>query len=57
MTEPGKLMTTEEAHLLETKPVVTQNSQNQLYFNPVALADLDSTVAKPTLFVAFEKLT
>lgn len=55
--EPGKLMSTEEIKFQQTKPIITQNAQNQLYFNPVAMADFDSVVVTPTPFVGFEPLT
>lgn len=50
-----KLLSTAEIKLLNTQPIVTQNGANQLYFNPVAMADFDSIVVTPTPFVGFEK--
>lgn len=50
-----KLLSTAEIKLLNTQPIVTQNGANQLYWNPVAMSDLDSIVVTPTLFVGFER--
>lgn len=57
MTEESvpKLLSTAEIKLLNTQPIVTQNGANQLYFNPVSMADFDSVVVTPTLFVGFER--
>jgi hypothetical protein len=55
--DPGRLLNTEEIKLLQTDPSVGQNSQNQLYFNPVAMSAFDSTVVTPSLFVGFEELS
>lgn len=55
--DPDKLLSTDEAKFLQTQPIVTQNSQNQLYFNPVSMSAFDSVVATPTPYVGYEPLS
>jgi hypothetical protein len=52
-----RLVNVEEAKLEAYDPIVTQNAQNELYFNPLAMARLDTTVATPTQAIGFELLS
>jgi hypothetical protein len=53
----NKLVDVEQAKLEKHKPYVTQNSRNELYFNPKAMATFDKTVVTPTEAVGYEILS
>lgn len=56
-TNSRELVTIEVAKLETYDPVVTQNANNELYFNPLVLTRLDQTVAIPTEAVGYQILS
>lgn len=58
MTQPERRwIIPSEAVLQGYEPMVIQNSRNELYFNPRAMAALDSTTAYPTDALGFAWLS
>jgi hypothetical protein len=53
----NKLVDVEQAKLDKFKAFVTQNSRNELYFNPKAMATFDKTVVTPTEAIGYEFLS
>lgn len=54
---PNELVNIEEAKLEAFDAWVTQNSRNELYFNPVAMSTFDKTTPLPTEAIGFKILS